>query len=50
MKVENPGGSVKLEVTYTIFSKLPIERADVETDDANANYQVAQVRLESKLI
>jgi len=41
MKVENPGGSLKLEVTYTIFSKLPIERADVEID-ANANYQVAQ--------
>jgi len=41
MKVENPGGSVKLEVTYMIFSKLPIERGDVETD-ANANYQVAQ--------
>ena len=48
MKVENPGGSVKLEVTYMIFSKLPIERGDVETD-ANANYQVAQVCLESKL-
>ena len=45
MKVENPGGSLKLEVTYTILSKLPIERADVET----ANYQVAQVCLESKL-
>ena len=48
MKVENPGGSLKLEVIYKIFSKLPIERADVEID-ANANYQVAQVRLESKL-
>ena len=48
MKVENPGGSAKLEVTYMIFSKLPIERGDVETD-ANANYQVAQVCLESKL-
>jgi hypothetical protein len=41
MTVQNPGGSLKLEVTYTIFSKLPIERADVEID-ANANYQVAQ--------
>ena len=48
MIVKNPGGSLKLEVTYTIFSKLPIERADVETD-ANANYQVAKVCLESKL-
>ena len=45
MKVENPGGTLKLEVIYKIFSKLPIERADVET----ANYQVAQVCLESKL-
>jgi len=41
MKVENPGGSLKLEVIYKIFSKLPIERADVEIDE-NENYKVAQ--------
>ena len=46
MKVENPGGSLKLEVIYKIFSKLPIERADVEIDE-NENYKVAQVCLES---
>jgi len=42
MKVENPGGTKILFVTYTIISKHPIELKDVETDE-NANYQVAQV-------
>ena len=48
MKVENPGGTLRLEVIYKIFSKLPIERTDVEIDE-NENYEVAQVCLESKL-
>ena len=46
MKVENPGGTNILFVTYTIISKHPIELVDVETDE-NANYQVAQVCLNS---
>ena len=41
LEVQNPGGTENLEVTYTIFSKQPIERVDVETDDLN--YQIAQV-------
>ena len=46
MKVENPGGTNILFVAYTIISKHPIELVDVETDE-NANYQVAQVCLNS---
>jgi len=37
MKVENPGGTTNLFVTYTIFSRKPIE--DVSQSE---NYQVAQ--------
>lgn len=46
MKVENPGGTTNLFMTYTVISKHPIEQGSTHQSE---NYQVAQVCSSSKL-
>ena len=46
MRVENPGGTTNLFMTYTVISKQPIEQGSTHQSE---NYQVAQVCSSSKL-